>query len=96
MDAAALYGLASGATPVPAHTWALFSLAQLALAAYALRKNDESLRHLWLVPLQQVFYRMALRLVTIHALVAAALGASPQWRNPSTAQAEAQVHPAIV
>ncbi|MFB7178598.1 bifunctional polysaccharide deacetylase/glycosyltransferase family 2 protein [Streptomyces sp. NPDC056257] len=96
VDAAALYGLASGTTPAPAYTWALFSLAQLALAAYALRKDDESLRHLWLVPLQQVLYRMALCLVTIHALVAAALGASPQWRNASTAHAEAQVHPATV
>ncbi|MFD0355483.1 bifunctional polysaccharide deacetylase/glycosyltransferase family 2 protein [Streptomyces sp. NPDC127110] len=90
MDAAALYGLLSGTTPVPVYTWAVFSLAQLALAAYALRKDDESLRHLWLVPLQQVLYRMALCLVTIHALVTAALGASPRWRHPPAPRA----HPA--
>ncbi|MFD6885294.1 bifunctional polysaccharide deacetylase/glycosyltransferase family 2 protein [Streptomyces sp. NPDC059957] len=96
MDAAALYGLASGTTPVPLFTWAVFSLAQLALAAYALRTDNESLRHLWLVPLQQIFYRLALCLVTIHALVAAALGASPLWRNPSTTHAEVPTHPATV
>ncbi|WP_374778188.1 glycosyltransferase family 2 protein [Streptomyces sp. NBC_01310] len=88
VDAAALYGLASGTTPAPAYTWALFSPAQLALAAYALRTDNESLRHLWLVPLQQIIYRTALCLVTIHAPVAAALGASPRWRNPSPTHAE--------
>ncbi|GAA0347315.1 bifunctional polysaccharide deacetylase/glycosyltransferase family 2 protein [Streptomyces blastmyceticus] len=96
MDAAALYGLTSGITPVPAYTWAIFSLAQLVLAAYALRRDNESLRHLWLVPLQQTFYRMALCLVTIHALVTAALGASPRWRNLSTAHTGLQAHPARV
>ncbi|WP_044367748.1 bifunctional polysaccharide deacetylase/glycosyltransferase family 2 protein [Streptomyces natalensis] len=94
MDAAALYGLTSGTTPVPAFTWAVFTLAQLALAAYALRKDNESLRHLWLVPPQQILYRLALCLVTIHALVTAALGAGPRWRNPSTTHAEARAHPA--
>ncbi|MGW7052959.1 polysaccharide deacetylase family protein [Streptomyces sp. NPDC054887] len=89
MDAAALYGLASGTTPVPAFTWAVFTLAQLALAAYALRSDNESLRHLWLLPLQQILYRLALCLVTVHALITAALGASPRWRNPSTLRAEA-------
>ncbi|MGW7343953.1 glycosyltransferase [Streptomyces sp. NPDC054854] len=84
MDAAALYGLASGTTPVPALTWAVFCLAQLALAAYALRTDGESLRHLWLIPLQQVLYRTALCLLTIHALVTAALGTGPRWRSPTT------------
>ncbi|MFJ8165520.1 bifunctional polysaccharide deacetylase/glycosyltransferase family 2 protein [Streptomyces sp. NPDC096136] len=95
MDAAALYGLASGTTPVPALTWTAFSLAQLALAAYALRTDDETLRHLWLLPLQQIAYRTALCLVTIHALATAALGASPRWRHPAPAPAETPaVHPA--
>ncbi|MFH7594380.1 bifunctional polysaccharide deacetylase/glycosyltransferase family 2 protein [Streptomyces racemochromogenes] len=83
MDAAALYGLASGTTPVPALTWTGFSLAQLVLAAYALRTDGEGLRHLWLVPLQQTLYRTALCLVTIHALATAALGAGPTWHRPA-------------
>ncbi|MCP3759371.1 bifunctional polysaccharide deacetylase/glycosyltransferase family 2 protein [Streptomyces sp. TBY4] len=94
MDAAALYGLISGTTPVPAITWAAFSLAQLALAAYALRSDGESLRHLWLIPLQQTLYRTALCLVTIHALTAAALGAGPRWHNPSTAHTDRRAQPA--
>ncbi|MFG2623250.1 bifunctional polysaccharide deacetylase/glycosyltransferase family 2 protein [Streptomyces sp. NPDC048507] len=88
MDAAALYGLASGTTPVPAITWIVFTLCQLTLAAYALRADQESLRHLWLLPLQQTLYRMALCLVTIHALITAALGASPHWRPVTPADAE--------
>ncbi|MER5730249.1 bifunctional polysaccharide deacetylase/glycosyltransferase family 2 protein [Streptomyces sp. NPDC002138] len=93
MDAAALYGLASGTTPVPAITWAVFSLAQLGLAGYALRSDGESLRPLWLVPLQQSLYRTALCLVTIHALTSAALGASPRWRDPSDTPTEVRAQP---
>lgn len=97
LDAAALYGLALGTSPAPVSTWAAFCLAQLALAAYALRQDRESLRHLWLVPLQQTLYRTALCLVTIHALVSAALGAGPQWqRNHPRAQTEARAVPAPV
>ncbi|GAA1939809.1 bifunctional polysaccharide deacetylase/glycosyltransferase family 2 protein [Kitasatospora viridis] len=81
LDAAALYGLTFGSTFAPAGTWAAFCLAQLALAAYALRQDGESLRHLWLVPLQQTLYRTALCLVTAHALVSAALGVGPQWQS---------------
>ncbi|MFB8201802.1 bifunctional polysaccharide deacetylase/glycosyltransferase family 2 protein [Kitasatospora purpeofusca] len=96
VDAAALYGLAFRTTTAPVYTWAAFSLAQLALAAYALRQDRESLRHLWLVPLQQTLYRAALCLVTAHALVSAALGAGPQWQNPTTAPAEPPAVPAAV
>ncbi|MFJ7275516.1 bifunctional polysaccharide deacetylase/glycosyltransferase family 2 protein [Kitasatospora sp. NPDC098663] len=96
LDAAALYGLAFGVSPAPAYTWAAFSLAQLALAAHALRQDRQSLRHLWLVPLQQTLYRTALCLVTIHALVSAALGAGPHWRNHTAPRPEARVVPAAV
>ncbi|MGF1426421.1 glycosyltransferase [Kitasatospora sp. LaBMicrA B282] len=92
LDAAALYGLAFGVSPAPGYTWAAFSLAQLALAAYALRQDRESLRHLWLVPLQQTVYRTALCLVTIHALASAALGAGPQWRNRTSTTDQAERH----
>ncbi|MEV6580485.1 bifunctional polysaccharide deacetylase/glycosyltransferase family 2 protein [Streptomyces sp. NPDC051582] len=81
MDAVALYGLVTGTATAPAVVWAAFCLAQLALAAHALRRDGESLRHLWLVPLQQTAYRTALCLVTFHALATAAMGAGPQWRN---------------
>ncbi|MFF8805606.1 bifunctional polysaccharide deacetylase/glycosyltransferase family 2 protein [Streptomyces omiyaensis] len=96
MDAVALYGLATGTTSTPAIAWGAFCLAQLALAAYALSRDGESLRHLWLVPLQQIAYRTALCLVTIHALTTAALGAGPRWRAQPTTPAEPQAQPATV
>ncbi|WP_037833954.1 bifunctional polysaccharide deacetylase/glycosyltransferase family 2 protein [Streptomyces sp. NRRL F-4474] len=95
MDAVALYGLIAG-TPAPAIAWAGFCLAQLALAAHALHQDGESLRPLWLVPLQQTAYRTALCLVTIHALATAALGASPRWHNQPLTQAQTQVQPATL
>ncbi|MEE1829370.1 hypothetical protein [Streptomyces sp. SP17KL33] len=73
-DAVALYSLVTGTASVPAIAWGVFCIAQLALAAHALRRNGENLRHLWLIPLQRIPYRTALCLVTLHALVTAALG----------------------
>ncbi|MEV6386342.1 bi-functional transferase/deacetylase, partial [Streptomyces sp. NPDC051773] len=92
MDAVALYSLVTGTASVPAIAWGVFCIAQLALAAHALRRDGENLRHLWLLPLQQIAYRTALCLVTLHALVTAALGTSPQWHNQSATPAE--LHPA--
>ncbi|MGW7029115.1 hypothetical protein ACWGFX_18240, partial [Streptomyces xanthophaeus] len=64
--------------------------------AHALYRDGESLRHLWLVPLQQTAYRTALCLVTIHALATAALGASPRWHNQPPTQAQEKLHPATL
>ncbi|MFD0370098.1 bifunctional polysaccharide deacetylase/glycosyltransferase family 2 protein [Streptomyces sp. NPDC059071] len=96
MDAVALYGLATGTTSAPAVAWGAFCLAQLALAAHALRRDGESLRHLWLVPLQQTAYRALLCLVTLHALATAALGAGPRWRDQPTILPEPNLDPATV
>ncbi|MFK0237400.1 bifunctional polysaccharide deacetylase/glycosyltransferase family 2 protein [Streptomyces vinaceus] len=96
MDAVALHGLATATASAPVLAWAAFCLAQLALAAYALRTDGESLRHLWLLPLQQVLYRTGLCLVTIHALATAALGALPRWHTAATTPEEPRVPPATV
>ncbi|WP_160159745.1 bifunctional polysaccharide deacetylase/glycosyltransferase family 2 protein [Streptomyces sp. WAC05374] len=96
MDAVALYGLATGTASATVLAWTAFCLAQLALAAHALHRDGESLRHLWLVPLQQTAYRTLLCLVTIHALATAALGAGPRWRSRPSAPAEPHAHTTTV
>ena len=55
--------------------------ADVAIAAYALRLDGESLRPVWVLPLQQFVYRQLMYLVVIQSLVTAAVGVALPWQR---------------
>ena len=81
VDVAALYGLLTGHAFSVAVTWAGFTAAQVALAAWAFRLDGESLRPLWAVPLQQIAYRQLMYLVVIQSVAAAGAGTRLRWHK---------------
>ena len=81
VDLFALYGLLfSNALPVLAF-WLGFNALQLVLAAFAFRMDNESLRPLWALPLQQFVYRQLMYVVIIESTVSALVGARAHWRH---------------
>ena len=81
MDVFAVYGLLVLSPLRVAAVWAAFTGVQLATAVYAFRLDNERLRPLWVLPLQQVVYRQMLYLVGIHSVVTALLGVRLRWRT---------------
>ena len=81
IDLFALYGLFTGNARSVMTVWLAFALVQLATTAYALRLDGESLRPLWSLPLQQVFYRQLIYLVVIQSIVSAVAGARLPWHK---------------
>ncbi|HEX8803026.1 MAG TPA: glycosyltransferase family 2 protein, partial [Acidimicrobiales bacterium] len=81
VDIAVLYGLTTSQAGDVALGWLGFMLAQLALAAVALRLDRESLRPLWSVPLQQVVYRQLMYLVVIQSVASALAGTRLRWHK---------------
>ncbi|WP_456825758.1 hypothetical protein [Cellulomonas sp. P5_E12] len=51
------------------------------MAAYALRLDRKSLKPLWSLPLQQVFYRQLIYLVVIQSIASAVAGARLPWHK---------------
>jgi len=83
IDLFALYGLLFGNTwPVLAF-WLVFNVLQLLLATFAFRMDNESLRPLWALPLQQFVYRQLMYVVIIESTVSALAGARAHWRHPT-------------
>lgn len=80
VDAAALFAVATGDTGIVL-TWIGFVVVQVVMAAIALRLDRESLRPLWAVPLQQLFYRQLMYLVVIQSLASVAVGARLRWHK---------------
>lgn len=80
VDAIALFALATGDRRIIV-TWVGFVVVQLVMAAVALRLDRESLRPLWAVPLQQLFYRQLMYLVVIESLASAAAGVRLRWHK---------------
>jgi cellulose synthase/poly-beta-1,6-N-acetylglucosamine synthase-like glycosyltransferase/peptidoglycan/xylan/chitin deacetylase (PgdA/CDA1 family) len=81
VDLFALYGLLfSNALPVLAF-WLGFNALQLLLAGFAFRMDNESLRPLWALPLQQFVYRQLMYVVIIESTVSALVGARAHWRH---------------
>ena len=81
VDLFALYGLLfSNAVPVLAF-WLGFNALQLLLATFAFRMDQESLRPLWALPLQQFVYRQLMYVVIIESTVSALVGARAHWRH---------------
>jgi cellulose synthase/poly-beta-1,6-N-acetylglucosamine synthase-like glycosyltransferase/peptidoglycan/xylan/chitin deacetylase (PgdA/CDA1 family) len=93
VDIFALYGLLfSNAGPVLAF-WFGFNALQLLLATFAFRMDNESLRPLWALPLQQFVYRQLMYIVIIESSVSALVGARAHWRH-LTRTGDIQVNPA--
>jgi len=90
VDAVALVGLLTGgAWPILA-AWLAFTSVQVLLGVVAFRLDGERLTPLWVVPLQQVFYRQLMYLVVIQSAVTALVGARLRWQAPvRTGQAAA-------
>jgi cellulose synthase/poly-beta-1,6-N-acetylglucosamine synthase-like glycosyltransferase/peptidoglycan/xylan/chitin deacetylase (PgdA/CDA1 family) len=81
IDLFALYGLLfSNAVPVLAF-WLGFNALQLLLATFAFRMDNESLKPLWALPLQQFVYRQLMYIVIIESTVSALVGARARWRH---------------
>jgi len=80
VDVAALLAALTGDRTIVV-TWLGFVAVQVAMAALALRLDGESLRPLWAVPLQQLFYRQLMYLVVIQSLGSAVVGARLRWHK---------------
>lgn len=81
IDVFAVYGLVSGNARTVLLTWGAYMLLQVALGAYALHLDKESLRPLWALPLQQVVYRQLMYLVVIQSIVSALSGIRLPWHK---------------
>jgi hypothetical protein len=81
IDLFALYGLLfTNPTPVLAY-WLGFNALQLLLAGFAFKMDQESLRPLWALPLQQFVYRQLMYVVIIESTISALVGARAHWRH---------------
>jgi cellulose synthase/poly-beta-1,6-N-acetylglucosamine synthase-like glycosyltransferase/peptidoglycan/xylan/chitin deacetylase (PgdA/CDA1 family) len=81
MDAFLLYGLLFLDMRTTVVLWGAFLLAQLVTAAYAFRLDDESMRPLWALPLQQIVYRQLMYLVVIQSVFTAVYGMRLPWEK---------------
>jgi cellulose synthase/poly-beta-1,6-N-acetylglucosamine synthase-like glycosyltransferase/peptidoglycan/xylan/chitin deacetylase (PgdA/CDA1 family) len=81
IDLFALYGVLF-TNPLPVlGFWLAFNGLQLGLATYAFRLDQESLKPLWALPLQQFVYRQLMYLVIIESTVSALVGTRAHWRH---------------
>ena len=81
IDLFALYGLVF-LEPLPVvASWVAFNLLQLGTGAYAFRLDDEPLKPLWALPVQQFVYRQLMYLVVIQSLLSALLGVRLAWQH---------------
>ena len=81
IDVFALYGLIAGHGGKVLLAWGGFALLQVAMTAYALHLDRESLRPLWTLPLQQFVYRQLVYLVVIQSVVSAVSGIHLPWHK---------------
>src|SRR5205807_49901 len=81
IDLFSVYGLIFTDAVRTLAIWGAFNLVQLLIAGYAFRLDGESLRPLWLLPLQQFVYRQLMYLVIIESSVSALQGARSGWRH---------------
>jgi hypothetical protein len=88
IDLFSVYGLIFTDAVRTLIVWGTFNLIQLLIAFYAFRLDGESLRPLWLLPLQQFVYRQLMYLVIIESSVSALQGVRSGWRHlPRTGDA---------
>jgi hypothetical protein len=79
IDLFALYGLLFGDPWRILSYWVAFNLFQIAVAICAFRMDRESLRPLWMLPLQQFVYRQLMYLVIIESTMSALAGVRARW-----------------
>lgn len=88
IDLFALYGLLFLGAVKTLIFYGAFNLLAVAMAAYGLWLDGESLRPVWAVPLQQFVYRQMMYLVIIESAAYALQGAISGWRKvPRTGEA---------
>lgn len=81
VDVFAIYGLIFLDPVRIAGLWLVFLLLQFLMAAYAFRLDNERLRPLWTLPLQQFVYRQLMYLVVIQSVVTALAGVHLRWHR---------------
>lgn len=81
VDIYAVYGLFFLPLSQVAAVWLGFAGLQTLTAAYALRLDRESLRPLWVIPLQQFVYRQLMYLVVVQSTVTALTGMRLPWHR---------------
>ena len=81
VDVFAVYGLIFLDPLRIAVLWFVFLAVQFLMAAYAFRLDNERLRPLWTLPLQQFVYRQLMYLVVIQAVVTALAGVHLRWHR---------------
>lgn len=81
VDVFAIYGLVFLDPVRIGALWLVFLLVQFLMAAYAFRLDNESLRPLWTLPLQQFVYRQLMYLVVIQSVVTALAGVHLRWHR---------------
>ncbi|GAA0504790.1 bi-functional transferase/deacetylase [Paractinoplanes deccanensis] len=80
-DIMAVYGLFFLDSTATAVGWLSMLVVQAVTAAVAFRLDHESLRPLWTLPVQQVFYRQLMYLVLLHSALTAVAGRRLQWQK---------------
>jgi cellulose synthase/poly-beta-1,6-N-acetylglucosamine synthase-like glycosyltransferase/peptidoglycan/xylan/chitin deacetylase (PgdA/CDA1 family) len=81
VDIMLLYGLVFWELSATVVAWGLMLALQLFTAAVAFRFDNESMRPLWRLPLQQFAYRQLMYLVLIQSAVTAMTGARLRWHK---------------
>lgn len=81
VDVFAVYGLIFLDAFRIAALWLVFLVVQFLMAAYAFRLDNEPLRPLWTLPLQQFVYRQLMYLVVIQSVVTALAGVHLRWHR---------------
>jgi cellulose synthase/poly-beta-1,6-N-acetylglucosamine synthase-like glycosyltransferase len=81
VDVFAIYGLIFLDPVRIGMLWLVFLVVQFLMAAYAFRLDNERLRPLWTLPLQQFVYRQLMYLVVIQSMVTALAGVHLRWHR---------------
>jgi cellulose synthase/poly-beta-1,6-N-acetylglucosamine synthase-like glycosyltransferase/peptidoglycan/xylan/chitin deacetylase (PgdA/CDA1 family) len=81
VDVFAIYGLVFLDPVRIGLLWLVFLVIQFLMAAYAFRLDNEALRPLWTLPLQQFVYRQLMYLVVIQSVVTALAGVHLRWHR---------------
>jgi cellulose synthase/poly-beta-1,6-N-acetylglucosamine synthase-like glycosyltransferase/peptidoglycan/xylan/chitin deacetylase (PgdA/CDA1 family) len=81
IDLFTIYGVVFLDPVVTLEYWLAFNILLLGLGIYSFRLDHESLRPLWVMPLQQYVYRQLMYLVVIQSVISAARGARLRWQH---------------
>jgi cellulose synthase/poly-beta-1,6-N-acetylglucosamine synthase-like glycosyltransferase/peptidoglycan/xylan/chitin deacetylase (PgdA/CDA1 family) len=81
VDIFALYGLFFLNRTETLIAWAAIMVVQILTAMLAFRLDRESLRPLWVLPLQQIVYRQLMYVVLVHSMVTAVTGGRLHWQK---------------